>query len=211
MASIILLAAPKERRYGRPNSTLLIHEPYISSAYGQLTVTELQKISDDLSRETNKIVNTYVERTGTDEATIRSLMKEDKYIDMNKALELGFISQIITPITAKKSDVSNKNNINKTNQMKEQKVAVSKTILDRLLNKVGYQKIEDAEKALSIVAMELSTQDGTVLTIERDEGDPQVGDVASPDSEWLMPDGQTIIVLEDIITEIIEPQTETVP
>ena len=41
--------------------------------------------------------------------------------------------------------------------------------------------------------------------MERDEGEPQVGDTASPDGEHVMPDGKTIIVTDGVITEIKDP------
>ena len=56
--------------------------------------------------------------------------------------------------------------------------------------------------------IELQTEDGQVLTVEREEGDPEVGDAASPDGEWLMPDGRTIIVSDGVITEIREAVTD---
>lgn len=52
-----------------------------------------------------------------------------------------------------------------------------------MLAKAGYAKIED----VPVVDMELSTADGETLTVEREEGEPQVGDVASPDGEFVMP------------------------
>ena len=52
--------------------------------------------------------------------------------------------------------------------------------------------------------MDLSTTDGTTLTIEREEGDPQVGDKASPDGMHNMPDGKTIVVKDGVITEITD-------
>jgi ATP-dependent Clp protease protease subunit len=59
--------------------------------------------------------------------------------------------------------------------------------------------------------MELTTEDGTVLTVEREEGDPEVGDNASPDGTWLMPDGKTITVEGGVITEITKAEPETEP
>ena len=208
MASILLLAAPKERRYGRPNSSLLIHDPYIPFAYGQLTADELAKLSEDMQKETDKIVNTYIERTGADEQIIRDLMKEDKFIDMDKALELGFISKIIPHATAKSLNPLNNLNINKSNLMTKE-VKVSKTFIDKVLAKLGYQKLEEAEKAFAAaVALELTTSNGTTLTVEREEGDPQVGDKATPDGTHEMPDGKTIKVENGEITEITEPNPE---
>ena len=53
--------------------------------------------------------------------------------------------------------------------------------------------------------MELTNAEGNTLTVERDEGEPQVGDAASPDGEHVMPDGKTIIVTDGVITEIKDP------
>ena len=38
--------------------------------------------------------------------------------------------------------------------------------------------------------------------MEREEGEPQVGDKASPDGEFVMPDGKTIVVKDGVITDI---------
>lgn len=56
------------------------------------------------------------------------------------------------------------------------------------------------------VALELTTAGGDVLTVEREEGEPQVGDTASPDGEHVMPDGKTIVVKDGVITEIKEEE-----
>ena len=52
------------------------------------------------------------------------------------------------------------------------------------------------------MGMDLSPADGGTLTVEREEGEPQVGDVASPDGEHVMPDGSIIVVADGKITEI---------
>ena len=85
---------------------------------------------------------------------------------------------------------------------KEKEVTVSKSLLDRVLAKCGYAKIED----VPAVALELTTAGGDVLTVEREEGEPQVGDSASPDGEHVMPDGKTIVVTDGVITEIREAE-----
>lgn len=212
MASVILLAASKEKRFGYQNASLLIHNPYIppytlADAY---SAENLRNIAEDLEAETLKIVNLYVERTGSDESVLRSLMIEDKFVDMNKAKELGFISEIKMPISAsekhtKKWNHSNNNNMAKTGE----KVGVNQSLLAKMLAKLGYTKIEDAEAGLNMVAMDLSTADGSTLTVEREEGEPEVGDKANPDGEHLMPDGKTIIVVDGVITEIKQPEGES--
>ena len=89
---------------------------------------------------------------------------------------------------------------------KEKQVTVKQSIIDKLLAKCGYQKIED----IPVISMELTDAEGNILTVEREEGEPQVGDAASPDGEHVMPDGKTIIVIDGVITEIKDQEEEVV-
>lgn len=196
MASVLLLAAPKERRFAYQNSYLLIHNPYIppytlADAYD---AESLRQIANDLESETNRLVNLYVERTGSEEETLRNLMNEDKFIDMGQAKELGFISEIKLPLSAK-LDQSKWDHINTNHMNKKKEVSVAQAF-ELLGIALGIKKKPEP------VNMELSTADGGTLTVEREEGDPQVGDLASPDGEHLMPDGTTIVVVDGVITEI---------
>lgn len=203
IASVILLAAPLENRSGYKNSSLLIHKPFFSPCNVSLRANELRKMADELEYNTNKIINLYMERTGNDEATLRSIMDRDKYISMEEAKELGFISEIKMPISSADDYHLKINNMAKT---ETDKVEVKKSFFDKLLSKCGYARIEDAENALNVLAMDLATVEGNTLTIEREEGDPQVGDKASPDGEHLMPDGTTIVVVDGVIAEIKNPK-----
>lgn len=200
MATVLLLSAPKGKRTAMPNAELLIHDPYIpeytlADAY---RAEDLRAIADSLETDTNKLLDLYVERTGADRAELQAIMDEDKRMSVSEAKRLGFIDEIKVPSTAKESNNSNFKN------MKE-KVTVGKGWLDRILAKAGYAKMEDVPE---VVNMELSTADGATLTIEREEGDPQVGDAASPDGEHVMPDGSTIVVAGGVITEIRPAEEE---
>ncbi len=193
MATVLLLSAPAERRYGLPNSEYLIHAPYIpeytlADAYRS---EDLRAIADELETDTQKLLDLYVERTGAAGEELASIMAEDKCISVTEAKRLGFISKIKVPTTAKYNQFKK--------SMSKKEVTVKQGWLDRVLAKAGYAKMEDVPQ---IVDMELSTADGETLTIEREDGDPQVGDVASPDGEFVMPDGSTIVVTDGVISEI---------
>jgi len=202
MASILLLAAPKERRYAYQNATLLIHNPYIppytlADAYD---AEDLRRMAEDLEVETTKIVNLYVDRTGSEEDVLRALMAEDKFVDMDKAKELGFISEVKSPISAKEKQPK-KWNHSKTNNMNQEKKVTVAQAFQMLGVALGVVKAP-------IVSLDLSTADGSTLTVEREDGEPQVGDTASPDGEHLMPDGSTIVVEGGVIAEIRDPEEE---
>ena len=192
MATVILMAAPKERRKAYENAHILVHNPW-AVVMTAADADDMQKMANDLKAEQERLVNLYVERCGVDRDTIQSLMDEDKFITAAEAKELGIIGEIIPPISAKVRTTTNPINMNEVN--------VKASLLDRMLAKLGFKTLDEAA-SLEIKALELSTADGQTLTIEREEGQPQVGDAANPDGEWLMPDGTTIVVENGVITDI---------
>ena len=50
--------------------------------------------------ETQRFIDLYVERTGTDADTIARVMSEDRVMDADEALSLGIVGVINTPNTA---------------------------------------------------------------------------------------------------------------
>lgn len=196
MATVILLAAPIERRKMYPHAKILIHSPYCSGIDGSIDIAALESLKAGLEAEREKMLSLYVERCGVDRRLLEEQMAKETWFGGEIAKQLGFVSEVIMPKSAKV--VTN----NKVMTKKEKEVTVSKSLLDRVLAKCGYAKIED----VPAVALELTTAGGDVLTVEREEGDPQVGDSASPDGEHVMPDGKTIVVTDGVITEIREAE-----
>lgn len=200
MATVILMAAPKERRKAYNSAMLCVHNPWMPS-WGldySVTADDLQKAADELRVMQNKMLDLYVERCGCDRDEMQALMDEDKYIGTDKALELGLIGEVIAPVSAKKMGAyNNKKQYKKAMSKNEKTDAVKAGMLDRVLSALGIKSV--AEFA---VGMDLSTADGDTITVEREDGEPQVGDKASPDGEFLMPDGSTIVVKDGAITEI---------
>lgn len=188
MASVIMLAAPKERRSAHPHATVLIHNPYIPYAEGQLDEQALRDLTAQMEAETNKILDLYVERTGADRETLKALMAAETRMTAEQAKEYGFINNIIQPASA----------------LAGTKQSSKMSIIEKLKALIG----EAEGSAADPVAMELTTATGGTLTVEREEGEPQVGDKASPDGTHQMPDGKTIIVTDGVITEIQEPAAD---
>lgn len=199
MATVILMAAPKERRRAYKNAQICVHNPWVQSyALGNtLTAAELEKAASDLKETQEKMLDLYVERCECNREEMQALMDEDKYIGVDRAMELGFIGEIIAPASAKKQGLVFNNK--KENKMaeKNEKVEVKASLLDRALAKLGLKNIEELAKGL-----DLSTSDGQTLTVEREDGEPQIGDKASPDGTFEMPDGKTIVVNDGVITDI---------
>ncbi len=199
MATVIMMAAPKERRRAYKSAHICVHNPWVF-AYDMgdtVTAAELEKAASDLKETQNKMLDLYVERCGCDRDEMQALMDEDKYIGVDRAMELGFIGEIIAPASAKKQGLVYNNKNSKKMAEKKEKVEVKASLLDRALAKLGVKSIDELAKG-----MDLSTSDGQTLTVEREEGEPQVGDKASPDGTFEMPDGKTIIVKDGEITDI---------
>ena len=199
MATVILMAAPKERRRAYKNAQICVHNPWVPSYTlgNTLTAAELEKAASDLKETQEKMLDLYVERCECNREEMQALMDEDKYIGVDRAMELGLIGEIIAPASAKKQGLVFNNK--KENKMaeKNEKVEVKASLLDRALAKLGLKNIEELAKGL-----DLSTSDGQTLTVEREDGEPQIGDKASPDGTFEMPDGKTIVVKDGVITDI---------
>lgn len=206
MASVILLAAPKERRYGYENARMCIHNPAVewpdTEWCERLTATEIERMSGKLEaqkvaliQEQNRILDLYVERTGADKGELQAIMDEDKFIDMEKAKELGFITDTVAPITANKKS----HKFNKKMAKTEEKVTIANGVMKRLLALAGIAKIEDVQVPLD---QKITAADGTEFTVEREDGDPQVGDKAYPNGTYTLDDGTVIVVENEIISSI---------
>lgn len=214
MATIIMLAAPKESRKAYENAAFLLHNPWVPGwcLGDQLNAKDLKNQSEEMQMWQDKMVDAYVERCECDREEIQALMDKDIFISTSEALRLGLISSTVAPISASASKRNIEQFIHSKQQnpkAMEKKTEVKDSLLDKILAKLGVKSLEEAEQAVAEPqakvepkAMELNTADGQTLTVEREEGDPQVGDKASPDGTFEMPDGKTIVVEDGVITDI---------
>lgn len=209
MAAILLLAASERKAY--KHARLLIHDAYFPeyTLAGAYRKEDLEKLATQLDEDNQRALDFMVERTGADRDTLAALMKEDKFIDMEQAKELGFIHEILEPASARvKPKAWKRPETNSSTDMDNKKTIASafKAFAEALGLSV---KMEDAPAPVGYV---LTAQDGTEITIDKPEGeDPAVGDAASPDGEFLMPDGTTIVVADGVITEIRDAEPEADP
>lgn len=213
MATIILLAAPLERRFAYKNAHFCIHNPALGCPdidyASRLTADALEHNIEQLKVQVNalrdeqqKILNLYVQRTSSTRTELQALMDKDTYISTDKAIEMGFISKSLSPLTASKKRtfiISNSTTMNK------KKVTVEKSTFKRLLAKAGLKRLSD----LTMRAQVVTAADGTEFTVEREDGDPQVGDAASPDGTYILDDGTEVVVEDGVITSITPADDDT--
>lgn len=204
MATVILLAAPLERRAMYQNARLLIHNPFIPEL-GKATIDTLNSALNSLNSERERMLNIYTERTGKSREELEAQMATDDWFGSEKAIELGFVSYVVPAASASVSNI-----INKT-EMSEKKTTVAEAF--RMLGvALGIVK-EDATASTEqpeVVSMTITTVTGTELIVEREEGEPQVGDAASPDGEHVLEDGRTIVVEGGVITDIKSAEEEVI-
>lgn len=195
MATILLMAA--SRRIGHPNSRYCIHKPRFADFYlPVMTEEEAKRAYDDLHAETERLKKIYLDRTAFNEHDLEALMHQDRYMTAEEALHYGVLTEIAQPMTAIK-----------TNKFKHKPMKLT-TAQKIALKAVGLGdgiEILEAAQEQAMVAMTLNTEDGASIEIEREEGEPAVGDKVlseTPDGEYVMADGTTIVIAEGVITEI---------
>jgi len=96
--ALILLAAPKERRLGLPNSHYLIHQP-LSGVRGVATEIEIHaREIEKLKSKINKLIS---DETGQDIAKVEKDTDRDYWMNAAEAEEYGLIQRIV----AKRSEL----------------------------------------------------------------------------------------------------------
>lgn len=204
MGTVIMMAAPKERRLAQKNATILIHNPYCVDYYQYEEIAHADELdamankvriqAEEMREMQEKILNLYVERTGTSKEDLQNLMNEDRCIGTDKALKLGLIGGTLEPNTDKFH--STKNNMNKGT------VTVKASVLDRMLAKLGLKSVD--EFATDKVITDAT---GTEITVDCDD-EPKVGDAATPDGEFTMDDGSVMTISGGVITAINKKSEE---
>ena len=92
-AALILLASPKERRVGLPNSHYLIHQP-LSGIRGVATDIEIHaREIDRLRAKINRLIS---EETGVDAAQVEKDTDRDYWMNADEAVKYGLLSRVIT-------------------------------------------------------------------------------------------------------------------
>ena len=193
MAIILLLAAPKENRTANPNSRALIHEVR-GGSWDFLKADELRTVADEIEREQDAILDIYADRTGYDRAELEILMKEEKMRTAQELIQYGFISKINTYST----NLKPKNQMSKPTKTVQELLNQAKELGKKLLN------LTEGET----VNFEFKDAEGVVLfTTEKEDDSIAVGDAASPDGTFELPDGRTVVIADGVITEINEPES----
>lgn len=91
-AAIVLLATPKERRFGLPNSRYLIHQP-LSGIKG--VATEIEIHAREIEKIRSGINELIAEETGRPAEKVAEDTDRDFWMNAEEALEYGLISKVL--------------------------------------------------------------------------------------------------------------------
>ena len=96
MATILLAAGAKGKRYALPNATVHMHQP-LGGVRGQASDMEIQ--AREILRLRALITSVFVERTGQDEERIVRDTDRDFFMTAEQAVAYGLIDEVLTGST----------------------------------------------------------------------------------------------------------------
>ena len=133
-ASVIAMAGTKVLM--SPVSMLMIHNP-ATIAWGDSG--EMQKAIDMLSEVKESIINAYEMKTGMSRSKLSHLMDAESWMNVNKAVELGFADDILfrksEPEDVEQPQIA----------MMFEKAAVTNSLMDKIAKKCRIQKPAEPE------------------------------------------------------------------
>lgn len=195
MAITLMLAGEKSRRRCNPNASALIHEVR-GGVSG--TADEIREYAEYMDQQTQKMLDIYVDRTGTDRETLEALLKEEKVRTADELLQYGFISKI-NPYTTNQM-------AKKTKEEIEALINKGTTFLGALKNFLAPQKPAEEPKTFNF----LDKDGATLFTVNREDDRIEVDDTASPDGVYDFEDGRKVTVTDGKIASIEEKPVEPV-
>lgn len=94
MASFLLAAGTKGKRFALPNSEILIHQPLVSGGM-QGQATDIKIHTEWLLKTKDKMNRIYSEKTGQPLEKIEKDVERDYFMDADEAKEYGLIDEIL--------------------------------------------------------------------------------------------------------------------
>lgn len=95
MASFLLAAGTKGKRFALPNSEILIHQPLVSGGM-QGQATDIKIHTEWLLKTKDKMNRIYSEKTGQPLEKVQKDVERDYFMDADEAKEYGLVDEILT-------------------------------------------------------------------------------------------------------------------
>lgn len=92
-AAVLLSAGTPGKRYALPNSRILIHQPSMEGAYGQVSDLEIQ--ANEIQRVRRLMESTLARHTKKSAEDIRKDIERDKILTADEAKEYGIVDEVL--------------------------------------------------------------------------------------------------------------------
>ena len=213
IATVVFMAG--STRKIQSNCSFLIHLPMMEIA-GLLNSTDLNECNELILVEENKLVTFYKKETNLNADAILPLLKNETTLSPQTAVDLGFATQILEPQNKPVALYGKLSNNKKDVNMSPE----DKSWFEKLFNKVAPTAKKGFNvKALNkgkIVNVDVTDANGVIISFP-DVADgimPMVNDKATIDGqpangEYITPSGDTMVFVDGVLTQVIEPETAT--
>lgn len=91
-ASLLLCCGAKGKRFALPNSDIMIHQPWLQGAGGQ--VTDLEITVNHVNKQKEKLTRIIATQCGQTYEKTREVMERDNWLDAEEAKSFGLIDKI---------------------------------------------------------------------------------------------------------------------
>ncbi|HEU5476147.1 MAG TPA: ATP-dependent Clp protease proteolytic subunit [Actinophytocola sp.] len=92
-AAVLLSAGTPGKRYALPNARVLIHQPSMEGAYGQVSDLEIQ--ANEIQRVRRLMETTLARHTNKSPEDIRTDIERDKILTAEEAKEYGIVDEVL--------------------------------------------------------------------------------------------------------------------
>lgn len=215
IATVIALSVPKENRSIYSNAKIMVHNPYWTpSAPIGMESDELGALAEELEATENQLANFYSAKLGLSIDEVKAMMKSETWLTSSKALEVGFVGNIINAkSTTSRKQLTIKAQIKTNTNMQNEFSKEQKSWLEAKLS-----AIENSFKKLfknKFKNMVLTLQDGSEIFIDSEDddligksvftvADGEVTTDAAADGDYTLEDGRVVVVAGGVVTELRE-------
>lgn len=86
----------------------MIHDPLAVFFLAQMNIEELSRMVDSLKAVKEGIINTYETKTGLSRARLAKMMTDETWMDVQRAIDLGFVDEVIRDQAKAPTDLTQK-------------------------------------------------------------------------------------------------------
>ena len=158
-AATVIAMAGSVRKMGK-NASFLIHQ---ASTFLEGNSDDLSSAARELQRFDDKLITIYTTATGKDADFILNLMKENRFLTADEALEMGFITEIISQNVKNQTTMDEKDQkIQELQTQLDEKIAENEALLAKInelqaeieqlkLEKAGVEPQEEEENPTALL------------------------------------------------------------